>query len=124
MFDTPVEELPVQDAGAPDQVVLVSRAAIDVDEPQPTESGGVPIELVTGIPCAPACPDLAPPLDGLQVEREVDSHLLAPGIRRVVRRHADRVQDGLHLMSAPVRLPPIPSEPVRRASAPPECREG
>src|SRR5438552_17673311 len=119
MFDTPVEELPMQDAGAPNQVVLVLRAAIDVDEPQPTEPGGVAIQHVHGIPCAPALPDLGPPLAGLQVEREVDSHLLAPGVRRVVRRHATRVQDRGHLLPAPVRLPPIPSEPSRLASAPP-----
>src|SRR2546425_2815175 len=122
--DPAVEELPVQRARPPDQVELILRPAIDVHEPQTTQLGAVAIHHVHRIPGPPALPDLGTPLARLKVERKVDSHFLAPRIRRVMRRHADRVQDRVHLLPAPVRLAPKPAEPFRRAPAPPECREG
>src|SRR3989442_425321 len=89
--DVPVEELPVQGPGTPDQVELILRPAVDVHEPQPTEPRTIPIDHVHRIPRAPTPPDLGSPLPGLEVEREVDLHLLAPLIRRVVRRRPARV---------------------------------
>src|SRR3989440_778150 len=54
MRDAPLPELLVQDPGAPDQVVLVLRPAVDVDEPQAAEPTGVPIDHVHGIPAPPS----------------------------------------------------------------------
>src|SRR5438128_291029 len=122
--DPAVEELPVQRARPPDQVELVLRSAVDVHEPQETEPRTVPIDHVHRIPRPPALPDVGTPLPGLEVERKVDSHFLASRIRRIVRRHADRVQDRGHLLSPPVRLLPVPAEPFRGASAPPKRGEG
>src|SRR6266705_4295369 len=118
--DVPVEELPVQGPRTPDQVELVLRPAVDVHEPQPTEVRAIPIDHVDRIPRAPAPPDLGPPFPRLEVEGEVDPHLLAPRVRRVVRRHPDRVQDGIHLFAPSVRLPPEPSQPLGGAAVPPE----
>src|SRR2546425_2797766 len=122
--DVPVEELPVQGPCAPDQVELVLRPAVDVHEPQPTEARTIPIHHVHRIPRAPTPPDLGSPFPGLDVEREVDPHLLAPRVRRVVRRHPDRVQDGVHLFPPSVRLPPVPSQPLGGAAVTPERGEG
>src|SRR5947209_20484178 len=122
--DPPVEELSVQRARPPDQVELVLRPAVDVHEPQATQPGAVAIHHLHRIPRAPALPDVGTPLAGLEVERKVDAHLLAPRIRRVVRRQPDRAQHRVHLLPAPVRLSPIPAEPFRRAPAPPERGEG
>src|SRR2546425_3128668 len=122
--DVPVEELPVQGPGTPDQVELILRPAVDVHEPQPTEPRTIPIDHVHRIPRAPTPPDLGSPLPGLEVEREVDPHLLAPRIRRVVRRHPDRVQDRVHLFPPSVRLPPVPSQPLGGAAVTPERGEG
>src|SRR2546427_3928921 len=47
-----------------------------------------------------------------------------PWVRRVVRRHPDRVQDRLHLCPPSVRLPPVPSQPPGRAAVPPERGQG
>src|SRR5256885_14586841 len=77
MRDAPLPELLVQDPGAPDQVVLVLRPAVDVDEPQATEPRCVPIDQVHGVPAPPTGPDLGPPFAGLQVESANRSELPA-----------------------------------------------
>src|SRR6267143_3269114 len=119
----PVLELLVEDARAPNEVVLILRPAIDVDEPQPTQPRRVPIDHIHGIPAPPAGPHLGPPLACVKVEREINSELLALRIRRIVRGHADRVQHRLHFFQAPVRLPPEPTEPFRRATVLPKRRK-
>src|SRR5207245_4345308 len=101
--DPPVEELPVQGARPPDQVELVLRPTIDVNEPQTTQPGGVAIHHIHRSPRAPALPDVRAPLAGLEVAREVDPHLLAPRAPRIRRRHPDRFQDWVHLLPPPVR---------------------
>src|SRR5947208_5307018 len=121
--DAPVPELLVQDPGAPDQVVLVLRPAVDVDEPQATEPRGVPIDHIDGIPAPPSGPHLGPPFAGLQVEGEVNSELLALRIWRIVCGHADRVQHGLHFAQAAIRLPPEPWKPFRGTVLLPKSRE-
>src|SRR3989442_5696449 len=106
-------ELLVEDAGPPDQVDLARGPAVDVGEAHPPQALSVPVDHVHGIPAPPALPHLRSPFARVQVEREVRAKFLALWIRRVMRCHSDRVQDGGHALLPAVRLPPVPSEPLR-----------
>src|SRR2546430_17586417 len=113
MRDAPPADLFVQAVEAPNELLLVVDPAVNVNEPQATEPRGVPIDHVHGIPAPPAGPHLGPPFSGVQVEREINSELLAPRLWPIVRGHADRVQPGPPVAQAAICLPPDPVEPVR-----------
>src|SRR2546428_8340226 len=72
------------------------------------------VDHVHGMPAPPALPNLRSPFARLQVERKVRAKFVALWIRRVMRCHSDRVQDGEHALFPAVRLTPIPSKPPRR----------
>src|SRR2546428_12020089 len=102
---------------------LVGGPAVDVDEAHPPQAPDISVDHVHGIPAPPALPHLRSPFARLQVERKVRAKFVALWIRRVMRRHSDRVQDGEHALfpaapPAALTLKP-PRGPCARSKRPP-----